>query len=141
MASMWKIMDQQPYPKHIDGKVVSPINELNNETHKPEDECERLQKAPWVGVPPASPVGSGSRLGVPSSESRPGQVLGLHSLPEESESVRTLCASGGTAFKRSQCQQNQLSPSLCLSPRSTKFVKLQPDHPYLKLVEDLIRFR
>ena len=47
MASMWKIMDQQPYPKHIDGKVVSPINELNNETHKPEDECERLQKAPW----------------------------------------------------------------------------------------------
>ncbi|XVE88455.1 hypothetical protein DITRI_Ditri19aG0071100 [Diplodiscus trichospermus] len=35
--------------------------------------------------------------------------------PEESEAVRTLCASGGTQLKRSQCQQAQLSLSVCIS--------------------------
>ncbi|XP_022715468.1 uncharacterized protein LOC111274813 [Durio zibethinus] len=35
--------------------------------------------------------------------------------PEETEAVRTLCASGGTRLKRSQCQQAQLSLSVCIS--------------------------
>ncbi|KAK4399526.1 hypothetical protein Sango_1428100 [Sesamum angolense] len=35
--------------------------------------------------------------------------------PEESDAVRTLCSSGGTALKRRQCQQAQLSLSACLS--------------------------
>ncbi|XVF25386.1 hypothetical protein REPUB_Repub13aG0208500 [Reevesia pubescens] len=35
--------------------------------------------------------------------------------PEESETVRTLCGSGGTQLKRSQCQQAQLSLSVCIS--------------------------
>ncbi|XVF40054.1 hypothetical protein PTKIN_Ptkin01aG0081700 [Pterospermum kingtungense] len=35
--------------------------------------------------------------------------------PEESEAVRTLCASGGIRLKRSQCQQAQLSLSVCIS--------------------------
>ena len=35
--------------------------------------------------------------------------------PEESEAVRSLCSSGGTALKRSQCQQAQLSLAVCLS--------------------------
>ncbi|KAK0577852.1 hypothetical protein LWI29_001179 [Acer saccharum] len=35
--------------------------------------------------------------------------------PEESEAVRSMCSSGGTALKRSQCQQAQLSLSLCIS--------------------------
>ncbi|KAK5831200.1 uncharacterized protein LOC108453388 [Gossypium arboreum] len=35
--------------------------------------------------------------------------------PDESEAVRTLCGSGGTLLKRSQCQQAQLSLSVCIS--------------------------
>ncbi|KAJ8899155.1 hypothetical protein K2173_011942 [Erythroxylum novogranatense] len=35
--------------------------------------------------------------------------------PEESEAVRTLCGSGGTALKRSQCQNARLSLSVCLT--------------------------
>lgn len=35
--------------------------------------------------------------------------------PEESDAVRTLCSSGGTALKRRQCHQAQLSLSVCLS--------------------------
>ncbi|KAM7524687.1 hypothetical protein LguiA_014589 [Lonicera macranthoides] len=35
--------------------------------------------------------------------------------PAESETVKTLCSSGGTALKRSQCQQAQLSLAVCLS--------------------------
>ncbi|XP_057970963.1 uncharacterized protein LOC131159808 [Malania oleifera] len=35
--------------------------------------------------------------------------------PNESEAVRSLCSSGGTALKRSQCQQAQLSLAVCLS--------------------------
>ncbi|GMP71056.1 hypothetical protein CsSME_00029618 [Camellia sinensis var. sinensis] len=39
--------------------------------------------------------------------------------PEEAEAVRSLCSSGGTALKRSQCQQAQLSLSVCLSSHQT----------------------
>ncbi|KAG6534182.1 uncharacterized protein LOC122012276 [Zingiber officinale] len=35
--------------------------------------------------------------------------------PEESEAVRSLCSSAGTALKRSQCQRAQLALSVCLS--------------------------
>ncbi|XP_021294866.1 uncharacterized protein LOC110424593 [Herrania umbratica] len=35
--------------------------------------------------------------------------------PAESEAVRTLCASGGTRLKRSQCQEARLSLSVCIS--------------------------
>ncbi|WOL05223.1 hypothetical protein Cni_G13950 [Canna indica] len=35
--------------------------------------------------------------------------------PEESEAVRSLCSSGGTSIKRSQCQGAQLALSVCLS--------------------------
>ncbi|KAJ0097509.1 hypothetical protein Patl1_27181 [Pistacia atlantica] len=43
------------------------------------------------------------------------QCLVSEACPEESEAVRSLCASGGTALKRSQCQQAQLSLSVCIS--------------------------
>ncbi|KAL4200881.1 hypothetical protein AMTRI_Chr02g213350 [Amborella trichopoda] len=35
--------------------------------------------------------------------------------PSESEAVRALCSSAGTSLKRSQCQQAQISLSLCIS--------------------------
>lgn len=35
--------------------------------------------------------------------------------PSEFDAVRSLCSSSGTALKRSQCQQAQLSLSICLS--------------------------
>lgn len=38
--------------------------------------------------------------------------------PEQSEAVRTLCSSAGTALKRRQCQQAQISLSLCLDSHS-----------------------
>ncbi|KAJ7957460.1 COX assembly mitochondrial protein [Quillaja saponaria] len=40
--------------------------------------------------------------------------------PCESEAVRTLCSSGGTSLKRSQCHQAHLSLSLCLSSHQQK---------------------
>ncbi|KAF5729199.1 hypothetical protein HS088_TW21G01358 [Tripterygium wilfordii] len=43
------------------------------------------------------------------------QCLVSQACPEEFEAVRTLCASGGTALKRSQCQQAQVSLAVCLS--------------------------
>ncbi|GFQ04832.1 hypothetical protein PHJA_002627200 [Phtheirospermum japonicum] len=39
--------------------------------------------------------------------------------PEEFDAVRNLCSSGGTALKRRQCQQAQLSLSICLSSHQT----------------------
>ncbi|XP_065878205.1 uncharacterized protein [Euphorbia lathyris] len=43
------------------------------------------------------------------------QCLVSVACPQESEAVRNLCVSGGTSLKRSQCQQAQLSLSVCLS--------------------------
>ncbi|KAL3616735.1 hypothetical protein CASFOL_039129 [Castilleja foliolosa] len=40
--------------------------------------------------------------------------------PDELEAVRNLCSSGGTALKRHQCQQAQLSLSACLSSHQTE---------------------
>ncbi|KAK3127424.1 hypothetical protein QOZ80_7AG0573080 [Eleusine coracana subsp. coracana] len=34
--------------------------------------------------------------------------------PEETEAVRTLCGSAGTALKRTQCQRARIDLSLCL---------------------------
>ncbi|KAJ0982645.1 hypothetical protein J5N97_010900 [Dioscorea zingiberensis] len=35
--------------------------------------------------------------------------------PDESEAVRTLCASAGTSMKRTQCQRAKLALSVCIS--------------------------
>ncbi|GMY34952.1 putative cytochrome c oxidase biogenesis protein Cmc1 [Fagus crenata] len=43
------------------------------------------------------------------------QCLVSLACPHESEAVRTLCSSGGTALKRAQCREAQLSLSVCLS--------------------------
>lgn len=40
--------------------------------------------------------------------------------PQESDAVRSLCSSGGTALKRRQCQQAQLNLSTCLSSHQTE---------------------
>ncbi|KAL7089684.1 hypothetical protein ACP275_13G199000 [Erythranthe tilingii] len=40
--------------------------------------------------------------------------------PRESDAVRSLCSSGGTALKRRQCQEAQLSLSACLSSHQTE---------------------
>ncbi|KAJ4702526.1 COX assembly mitochondrial protein [Melia azedarach] len=47
------------------------------------------------------------------------ECLVAEACPEESEAVRSLCSSGGTALKRSQCQQAQLSLSVCLSSHTS----------------------
>ncbi|PIN14621.1 hypothetical protein CDL12_12753 [Handroanthus impetiginosus] len=47
------------------------------------------------------------------------QCLVAVACPEESDAVRSLCSSGGTALKRRQCQQAQLSLSVCLSVHQT----------------------
>ncbi|KAL6992060.1 hypothetical protein U1Q18_010171 [Sarracenia purpurea var. burkii] len=39
--------------------------------------------------------------------------------PSELEAVRSLCSSGGTSLKRSQCHQAQLSLAVCLSSQQT----------------------
>ncbi|CAK9151634.1 unnamed protein product [Ilex paraguariensis] len=42
------------------------------------------------------------------------------SCPDESEAVKALCSTGGTALKRSQCQQAQLSLAVCLSSHQSQ---------------------
>ncbi|KAG4946282.1 hypothetical protein AAZX31_15G139400 [Glycine max] len=81
-----------------------------------EDTCERVEKA-LRECHRRVPAG-------PSRDSacrhlNQGLAMCLVSLacPGESEAVRTLCSSAGTAHKRHQCQQAQLSLSLCLSSR------------------------
>ncbi|XP_027185523.1 uncharacterized protein LOC113783557 [Coffea eugenioides] len=43
------------------------------------------------------------------------QCLVAVACPNESEAVRNLCSSGGTALKRQQCRQAQQSLAVCLS--------------------------
>ncbi|KAK4794393.1 hypothetical protein SAY86_012387 [Trapa natans] len=43
------------------------------------------------------------------------ECLVSEACPKEMEAVRSLCSSGGTALKRSQCQQAQLALSICIS--------------------------
>lgn len=54
------------------------------------------------------------------------ECLVADACPEESEAVRSFCSSGGTALKRSQCQQAQLALSVCLSSRSSWSITLLP---------------
>ncbi|XP_027338291.1 uncharacterized protein LOC113852252 [Abrus precatorius] len=79
-----------------------------------EDKCERVERALRE-----------CHRRVPSGPSRDTACRHLnHALatclvslacPHEWEAVRTLCSTAGTALKRQQCQQAQLSLSLCLS--------------------------
>ncbi|KAL9233633.1 hypothetical protein vseg_008604 [Gypsophila vaccaria] len=41
--------------------------------------------------------------------------------PSQSEAVRSLCSTAGTALKRSQCRQAQLSLSDCLSAHQDRY--------------------
>ncbi|XP_020238512.1 uncharacterized protein LOC109817611 [Cajanus cajan] len=83
-----------------------------------EDTCERVEKALrecHQRVPPGPSRNSACR------HLNQALAMCLVSLacPEESEAVRTLCSTAGTALKRHQCQQAQLSLSRCLSSHQT----------------------
>ncbi|XP_044507365.1 uncharacterized protein LOC123226882 isoform X2 [Mangifera indica] len=81
--------------------------------------CERLQKALCECH---KRVGSSSRTRESACRHLNralAQCLVAEVCPEESEAVQSLCASGGTALKRSQCQQAQLSLSFCLSSHTS----------------------
>ncbi|KAK7303737.1 hypothetical protein RJT34_14650 [Clitoria ternatea] len=81
------------------------------------DECERLERALREchrRVPAGPPRDTACRhlnhaLAI---------CLVSFACPQESEAVRTLCSTAGTSLKRHQCQQAQLSLSLCLSSHS-----------------------
>ncbi|XP_021890068.1 uncharacterized protein LOC110808769 [Carica papaya] len=76
--------------------------------------CEKLQRASYEchrRFPPGLARDSACR----HLNRALAQCLVSEMCPEECEAVRSLCASGGTHLKRSQCQQAQLSLSICLS--------------------------
>lgn len=62
------------------------------------------------------------------------ECLVADACPEESEAVRSFCSSGGTAHKRSQCQQAQLALSVCLSSRSSWSITLLPSTFFFKKI-------
>ncbi|EXC24766.1 hypothetical protein L484_018480 [Morus notabilis] len=76
--------------------------------------CERLQRA--LGdchrrLPPGPARESACR----HLNRALAECLVSAACPDECEAIRSLCSSAGTALKRSQCQDAQLSLSLCLS--------------------------
>ncbi|KAK7412911.1 hypothetical protein VNO78_04661 [Psophocarpus tetragonolobus] len=81
---------------------------------KREDRCERVEKAlrECQRRVPAGPSGDSACRHLNQALA---MCLVSLACPEESEAVRTLCSTAGTALKRRQCQQAQLSLSLCLS--------------------------
>ncbi|KAI4338738.1 hypothetical protein MLD38_023758 [Melastoma candidum] len=76
--------------------------------------CERLQKA-LCDCHRRIPGGFGRNTACRPLNQALAQCLVSEACPDESEAVRSMCGSGGTALKRSQCQQAQLSLSICLS--------------------------
>ncbi|KAI4306036.1 hypothetical protein L6164_029351 [Bauhinia variegata] len=79
-----------------------------------EPTCERLQQA-LLDCHRRIPSGPGRDTACRHLNHALAKCLVSLACPEESEAVRSLCSSGGTALKRSQCQQAQLSLSICLS--------------------------
>ncbi len=83
--------------------------------------CERLERA-LEECRRRVPAGPGREAACKHLSRGLAQCLISEACPDELEAVRALCASGGTALKRAQCQQAELSLSLCLS-------SLQQQHP------------
>ncbi|KAK7329499.1 hypothetical protein VNO77_23669 [Canavalia gladiata] len=90
-----------------------------------EDRCERMERALRE-----------CHRRVPSGPSRDSACRHLNhafamclvslACPHESDAVRALCSTAGTALKRHQCQQAQLSLSLCLSSNQHYFDSNNP---------------
>ncbi|EEF47939.1 uncharacterized protein LOC8285413 [Ricinus communis] len=77
-------------------------------------QCERLYQA-LCECHRRIPAGQGREVSCRHLNRGLAECLVSVVCPEESEAVRSLCNSGGTALKRSQCRQAQLSLSICLS--------------------------
>ncbi|KAG6573459.1 hypothetical protein SDJN02_25359, partial [Cucurbita argyrosperma subsp. argyrosperma] len=76
--------------------------------------CERLEKA-LRDCHKRLPEGPARRSGCWHLNRSFAECLVATVCPNEAEAVRTLCSSGGTALKRSQCEEAKFSFSLCLS--------------------------
>ncbi|KAF3454303.1 hypothetical protein FNV43_RR04750 [Rhamnella rubrinervis] len=77
--------------------------------------CERLQRA-LLECHRRIPAGRMRESACRHLNRAMAQCLVSAVCPDECEAVQSLCSSAGTALKRSQCQQAQLSLSVCLSP-------------------------
>nr|XP_011460474.1 PREDICTED: uncharacterized protein LOC105350359 [Fragaria vesca subsp. vesca] len=77
-------------------------------------ECDRLQRA-LVECHRRIPAGRARESGCRHLNRGLAECLVSVACPDEAEAVRSLCGSGGTGLKRTQCQQAQLSLSVCLS--------------------------
>ncbi|CAN1150979.1 hypothetical protein LINPERPRIM_LOCUS17895 [Linum perenne] len=82
-------------------------------SESPAIECERLQRA-LLECHRRMPFGRGRDSACRHLNLALARCLVGVACPEEAEAVRSLCASGGTALKRSQCQQAELSLAVCL---------------------------
>lgn len=88
------------------GESVAPGGEVSK--------CDRLHRALsdcHQKIPPGPPRQAACR----HLNRSLAECLVSVACPEESDAVRSLCSSSGTALKRHQCQQAQLSLSVCLS--------------------------
>ncbi|WCJ20648.1 hypothetical protein M5689_002868 [Euphorbia peplus] len=84
------------------------------ETRKVGAECEKVHRA-LTECHRRVPPGLMREASCRHLNRATAQCLVSVACPDESEAVRNLCGSGGTSLKRSQCQQAQLSLSVCLS--------------------------
>ncbi|XP_059658002.1 uncharacterized protein LOC132304367 [Cornus florida] len=80
--------------------------------------CERLHRALW-DCHRRIPAGPPREAACRHLNRSLAECLVAEACPGESELVRSLCSSGGTALKRSQCQQAQVSLGVCLSSHQT----------------------
>ncbi|XP_061369346.1 uncharacterized protein LOC133312195 [Gastrolobium bilobum] len=85
-----------------------------------EGTCERLQRA-LRECHRRVPAGPGRDRACRHLNHALAKCLVCLACPDESEAVRSLCSSAGTALKRNQCQRAQLSLSLCLSSHQQNF--------------------
>lgn len=76
--------------------------------------CERLEQA-LRECHKRLPEGPARRSACRHLNRALAECLVATACPSEAEAVRSLCSSGGTALKRSQCEQAKFSLSFCLS--------------------------
>ncbi|EFH70093.1 hypothetical protein ARALYDRAFT_313968 [Arabidopsis lyrata subsp. lyrata] len=102
-------------------KIKSPnLTNDDNRIIKEDISCDRLQEA-LLQCHRRMPEGPARRSGCRHLNKAFAECVVAEACPEESEAVRSLCSSGGTSLKRKQCEDAQLSLSLCLSRHQREF--------------------
>lgn len=109
---------QRPHQRRSCERSPEKIREI------PMRSCDRLEEA-LLQCHRRMPEGPARRSGCRHLNKAFAECVVAEACPEESEAVRSFCSSGGTSLKRKQCEDAQLSLSLCLSRHQRQFEQRQ----------------